>query len=99
MPQRLKLASQASPALISLSHFRTQRAIARKSVEYFEVCFGIEKRLLIALTVDVDEIRSQIAKQRLGGELVIDENLVASSRGQLATNDQLVGRTKTRVLE
>ena len=55
-----------------------RRFIAGESIEYLEVRLGIEKRLLLALTVNVDEIRSQIAQQRLRGELVIDENLVAS---------------------
>ena len=42
------------------------------------MCFGIEQRLLISLPVNVDEKRTQIAQQRVRGELIVDEDLVAT---------------------
>ena len=54
------------------------------------MCFGIEECLLISLPVNVDEKRPQIAQQRVGRELIVDEDLVATGRGDLATNDQFV---------
>ena len=61
--------------------------------------FRIEKRLLIALAVDVDQKRPQVTQQRLRRELIVDEDLVAAGSGDLATNDQLVAILQTRILE
>src|SRR6185436_4090594 len=50
----------------------------------------VEQGLLITLPVNVGEIWLKLAKQRLSSELVIDEYLVASARGKLSSNNDLV---------
>src|ERR1043166_6287999 len=99
MTQGIELASHPGPTLVSLSDFGPQWTIAGESVEYLEMCFRIEKGLLIALPVNIDEVRTQIAQQQLRGELIVDEDLVASAVGELATNDQLVSRTQACIFE
>src|SRR6185369_1155047 len=59
----------------------------------------IEKRLLIALPVNVDEVRPQIAQQRLRSELIVDEDFVTPGGGELATNDQFISRAYPCILE
>jgi hypothetical protein len=59
----------------------------------------IEECLLFSLTVDVDEKRTQVAQQRLGGELVVDKDLVTSGRGDFAANDQFIAILETGVFQ
>ena len=82
MTQRIEFTPHRIPFLVSLRDITAQRTIAREGVEYFEMCFGIEKRLLIALPVNVDEVRSEITQQRLRCELIVDEDLVTSGSGE-----------------
>src|SRR5215510_6359169 len=53
------------------------------------VRFGVEQRLLIALTVDVDKERPKLTKERLSRELIVDEDLASPAGRQLSPNDQL----------
>jgi hypothetical protein len=63
------------------------------------MCFRIEQRLLIALPVNIDKIRTQIAQQRLRGKLVVDEDLVSPGGSDLAPNDQLGSQIKSGVFK
>src|SRR6185295_12866188 len=62
----------------------TQRANCPKGVEQFEMSINIEKRLLLTLTVDIDEERAQLSQQRLCGKLMVDEDLVSAGGGEFA---------------
>ncbi len=84
---------------VRLANFSAQRRVTCESVQQLEMRFGIEERLLISLSVNVHEKRAQIAQQRVCGELVVDEDLIATRRRNFATNDQLGGRSKTGVFE
>src|SRR6185369_7874245 len=59
----------------------------------------VEKRLLIALSVDVDQKRPQVTQQRLRRELIVNEDLVASVDRQFAANDQLVAVLQTGIFQ
>ncbi len=60
---------------------------------------GIEERLLVSLPMNVYEKRTQIAQQRLRGELVVNEDLVTTGGGNFAANDQLVAILQTGIFE
>src|SRR5204863_495949 len=47
----------------------------------------LESCSLSALAVNIDEERTQIAQQRLRGQLIVDEDLVAAGAGDFATDD------------
>src|SRR5215213_6664690 len=99
MLQGFELTAHGSPAPVSFSYAGAQGTIAGESVEYLEMRLRIEQRLLIALAVNIDQIRTQVAQQRLGGELVVDEGLVTSGGGKLTTDDQLVSCAQPCILE
>ena len=48
---------------------------------------GVEERLLIALAVNVYQKRAQVAQQRLGSELIVDEYLIAAARGKFTPDN------------
>jgi len=62
MTQRLQFTPQSIPSLVRFSNFAAQLAIAGECVEYFQVCLRVEKSLLIAQSVNVEEIETQIAQ-------------------------------------
>ncbi len=63
------------------------------------MCLRIEERLLITLPVNVDEVRSKIAQQRLRGELIVNKDLVTPGRGEFATNDQFISRSQPGIFK
>ena len=49
-----------------------------ESIEQLEMCFRVEERLLVSLSVNVYQERTQVAQQRVCCELVVDEDLVST---------------------
>jgi hypothetical protein len=92
MAQRLKLAPQRGPLLVRLGNFVAQRGVSRKSIKQFEMRFGIEKRLLISLAVNIDKERPQITQQRVCGELIVDKDLVSPGGRNLTANYEFTAR-------
>src|SRR6185369_10364321 len=97
--QRVQLTLHGRQMLVRLGDFAAQSVADGKRVEQFKMSARIEERLLIALPVNVDEKLTHVAQQRLGRELVVDEDLVAAGGGKLATDDQFLIKSKTGVFQ
>src|SRR5262249_53244233 len=57
-------------------------------VEQLVVRLRVQERLLVPLPMDVDEVRSQVAQEREGDELIVDVGPAAGAVGDLATHDR-----------
>jgi hypothetical protein len=53
----------------------------------------IEKRLLVALTVNVDQKLTHLPQEGMRSELIVDKDLVAAIRRQLTSNDEFFRRS------
>src|SRR5918992_828565 len=81
------------------SHFAAQTVTDRKRIKQLEMRMRTEKRLLISLPVNVDEKLAQLTQERMRSELVVDEDLVASRRRELAPHDQLFTKIHAGVFQ
>ena len=50
------------------------------------MCRGIEQRLMLVLTVELDELRGQISQRACGGQFAVDEGAAAALSGDFTPN-------------
>src|SRR4030095_4598671 len=94
----IKLLSKVFPSSKVFAHYIAQLFVSGKIVEQFEMGRRIEQRLLIALPMNINQKWSQLFEQRLGRELMVDEDLVASGCRQFAAHNQFERIVRVRVV-